>query len=123
MKLTFMISASGKIHLIQHDTKMVKRPHLAKTSEVNGEREWERYKAYRPDVIDRFTPIIVGTDIKNKLDPPTLVGVLVGAVQWYEGVEVESWMREDISNDSELTNAEWDLVNEPSDDPIDRERK
>ena len=32
-------------------------------------------------------------------------------------------MREDISNDSELTNAEWDLVNEPSDDPIDRERK
>ena len=65
----------------------------------------------------------MGTDIKNKLDPPTLVGVLVGAVQWYEGVEVESWMREDISNDSELTNAEWDLVNEPSDDPIDRERK
>ena len=95
MKITFVVSAFGKTHLLQHDTKTVKRPKHAKTSEVNPEQEWERYKAYRPDVVDRFTPTIVGTDIKNTLDPPTLVGVLVGAVHWYEGVDVESWMTEE----------------------------
>tara|TARA_R110000824_G_scaffold8899_1_gene40359 strand:+ start:12739 stop:13011 length:273 start_codon:yes stop_codon:yes gene_type:complete len=88
MKITFMISALGKIHLLQHDTKNVERPRHAKTSEVNNEREWERFKNYRPDLIDRFT--------RNKFEPPKLVGVIDGAVEWYEGVDVESWMKEEL---------------------------
>jgi hypothetical protein len=94
MKITFMISALGKIHLLQHDTKNVARPRGALTRMVNNELEWERYKEYRPDMIDRFTPNVIGTDRKNKFEPPKLVGVLYGAVTWYEGVDVENWMEE-----------------------------
>ena len=86
MKITFMISALGKIHLLQHDTKNVARPRGALTRMVNNELEWERYTEYRPDIIDRFT--------RNKFEPPKLVGVLYGAVTWYEGVDVENWMEE-----------------------------
>ena len=97
MKISFLVSTSdNKIHLVEHDTKLVKRESFAKQTSINVEREWQRWISANPIIYEKL--FAEGPLARNPYDTPTLVGVLRSVrgntVQWFEGEEKEHWEKE-----------------------------
>lgn len=96
-KITFVVASGfdNKTHLIQHNTNNVTRPKFASNRKVNVEREWDRYVAQRPDVIE----LLSNAEANPYDNDLSLVGAIDGAVTWFDGEEVEPWEKE--VNDAE----------------------
>ena len=96
MKMSFLVSTSdNKIHLIQHDSKLVKRESFAKQTSINVDREWQRWVNSNPDIYKKI--FATGPLAQNPYDTPALVGALYsvrGDVRWFDGERKEDWEKE-----------------------------